>query len=86
MKVVEPGKGEILDIELDEDLLKRNRELAVENRKLLDQYRVHAIDVMGSIGSGKTYLITQLVTRLMEKNRMAAITAKTITDHRLIRR
>jgi len=80
MKVVEPGEGEILDIELDEDLLKRNRELAVENRRLLDQYKVHAIDVMGSIGSGKTSLIIQLVTRLMGKHRMAAIAGDLTTS------
>jgi len=80
MKVVEPGEGEILDIELDEDLLKRNRDLADENRKLLDQYKVHAIDVMGSIGSGKTSLITQLVTRLMGKRRMAAIAGDLTTS------
>jgi len=80
MKVVEPGEGEILDIELDEDILKRNRDLADENRKLLDQYKVHAIDVMGSIGSGKTSLITQLVTRLMGKHRMAAIAGDLTTS------
>ena len=80
MKVVEPGEGEILDIELDEDLLKRNRELAVENRRLLDQYKIHAIDVMGSIGSGKTSLITQLVTRLMGNHRMAAIAGDLTTS------
>lgn len=80
MKVVEPREGEILDIELDEDLLKRNRELADENRRLLDQYKIHAIDVMGSIGSGKTSLITQLVTRLMGKHRMAAIAGDLTTS------
>ena len=80
MKVVEPGEGEILDIELDEDLLKRNRDLADENRRLLDQHKVHAIDVMGSIGSGKTSLITQLVTRLMGKHRMAAIAGDLTTS------
>jgi len=80
MKVVEPGEGEILDIELNEDILKRNRELADENRRLLDQYKIHAIDVMGSIGSGKTSLITQLVTRLMGKHRMAAIAGDLTTS------
>ena len=63
MKVVESDEGEILDIELNEDFLRRNRELAEENRKLLDQHNVRAIDVMGSIGSGKTSLIMHLVTR-----------------------
>jgi hydrogenase nickel incorporation protein HypB len=80
MKVVKPGEGEILDIELDEDLLRKNRELAEENRRLLDQHKVHAIDVMGSIGSGKTSLITQLITRLMGKRRMAAIAGDLTTS------
>lgn len=73
MKVVEPDEGEILDIELDEDLLRRNRELAEKNRKLLDQYNIRAIDVMGSIGSGKTSLITQLATRLSGRHKIAVI-------------
>jgi len=73
MKVVESDEGEILDIELNEDFLRRNRELAEENRKLLDQHNVRAIDVMGSIGSGKTSLIIHLVTRLRERHKIAAI-------------
>ena len=80
MKIVEPNEGEILDIELDEDLLRRNRELADENRMLLDQHKVHAIDVMGSIGSGKTSLITQLITRLSGRHRMAAIAGDLTTS------
>lgn len=73
MKVVESDEGEILDIELNEDFLRRNRELAEENRKLLDQHNVRAIDVMGSIGSGKTSLIMHLVTRLSGRHKIAAI-------------
>lgn len=73
MKVVEPDEGQILDIELDEDFLRRNRELAEKNRKLLDQYNIRAIDVMGSIGSGKTSLIMQLATRLRDRHKIAVI-------------
>ena len=71
--MVKPGEGKILDIELDEDLLRRNRELADENRRLLDRYKVRAIDVMGSMGSGKTSLIMQLATCLKGRRKIAAI-------------
>lgn len=63
-QVVRSEGGEILDIELEESLLEKNRLLAEENRRLLDQHRVVAIDVMGSIGSGKTSLIMQMIARL----------------------
>jgi len=64
MKIIKPDEGEVLDIELEEDFLAKNRKLAEENRSLLDQNKVRAIDVMGSIGSGKTSLI-QLLTSLL---------------------
>jgi len=52
LKVIRPEEGEIFDIELDEDLLQRNRELAEENRRYLNRFGVLAVDVMGSVGSG----------------------------------
>lgn len=73
MKVVKPDAGEIFDIELEEDFLRRNRELAAENRRFLDKYGIHAIDVMGSIGSGKTALIIQLASRLRGRHKIATI-------------
>lgn len=72
MRVIEGGE-EILDIELEESLLARNRELAEKNRKLLDEKGVTAIDVMGSIGSGKTTLIGQLVRKLKGRRSIAVI-------------
>ena len=40
--------------------LERNRKLALENRKILDEKGVKAIDVMGSVGSGKTSIIVEV--------------------------
>lgn len=71
--VVTAGKGEVYDIELDEDLLKANEKLAEENRKLLQKQGVLAVDVMGSIGSGKTTLIEKLVEMLKGKHKIAAL-------------
>lgn len=73
MKTVQPAEGETFDIELEESLLKQNEELAHKNRELLDQYGIHAVDILGSIGSGKTTLVQQLVSRLQGKYRIAAI-------------
>ncbi len=73
MKSIKAKEGEIFDIELEEDLLKRNEELAQKNRDLLDKNKIIAIDVMGSIGSGKTSLIKNLLFRLKAKYRIGVI-------------
>jgi len=70
--VVKAEEGEIFDIELDVNILEANRKLATENKELLKKNGVKAIDVMGSIGSGKTSLIEKLVQNLKGKYRMAA--------------
>jgi len=79
LKIIRPDDGEILDIELDEDLLRKNQELAKENKKLLDSHKVLAIDIMGSVGSGKTSLVVQLVKHLKDKYHIAALAGDTAT-------
>lgn len=79
MKIIRPDEGEIFDIELDEDFLSKNRKLAEDNRKLLDKHKILAIDIMGSVGSGKTSLVTQLVKKLRNKYRIAALAGDTTT-------
>jgi hydrogenase nickel incorporation protein HypB len=70
--VVQSAPGEIFDIELDENLKRANDLIADENRSLLRKHGVQAIDVMGSVGSGKTSLIEQLVRLLKGQYRIAA--------------
>ena len=79
MKIIRPDKGEVFDIELDEDFLRKNRELAEENKKFLDKHKILAIDIMGSVGSGKTALVEQLVKHLKTKYRIAALAGDTTT-------
>jgi hydrogenase nickel incorporation protein HypB len=79
MKIIRPDEGEVFDIELDEDFLRKNRELAEENRKLLDSRKILAIDIMGSVGSGKTSLVVQMVKWLRKKYRIAALAGDTAT-------
>lgn len=73
METIKAKEGEIFDIELEEDLLKKNEELAKKNRQLLDKNKVIAIDVMGSVGSGKTSLIKNLIRQLKKKYRVGVI-------------
>ena len=73
VEVVTSSEGEVFDVELEVDILKENRRLADENKKRLLSHRVRAIDVMGSVGSGKTSLIKEMVSRLKHSYRIAVI-------------
>ena len=70
-KLIKHDDGEVYDVELEESILKANETMATENRHLLQKHGVKAIDIMGSIGSGKTSLIELLVQKLGGKYRLA---------------
>jgi hydrogenase nickel incorporation protein HypB len=67
MLTIQASPDEIYDIELEHSLLAANEKLAMENRALLDRHGITAIDFMGAIGSGKTTLITNLVSMLKDR-------------------
>lgn len=71
--VITSSDGEVFDVELELDILKENQRLAAQNKKRLDSKGIHAIDVMGSVGSGKTSLIKAMISRLKNKSRIAVI-------------
>jgi len=71
LKKVVKAEEETIEIEPGMDILKVNEKLAMKNRELLRKYNVKAIDVMGSIGAGKTSLIEKLVQALKNKYRIA---------------
>ncbi|HUK50615.1 MAG TPA: hydrogenase nickel incorporation protein HypB [Terriglobales bacterium] len=71
--VVTSSEGEVFDVELEVDILKENQRLANENKRRLDSKRILAIDVMGSVGSGKTSLIKAVVSKLKASRRIAVI-------------
>jgi len=73
MKIIKPKGTEIFDIELEKDLLAKNKSLARENRKRFDHSNMLAIDIMGSIGSGKTSLIKAILRKLRMGDRAAVI-------------
>lgn len=71
--VITSSEGEVFDVELELDILKENQRLALENTRSLESNHVHAIDVMGSVGSGKTSLIKAMIQRLKDNLRIAVI-------------
>ena len=65
------GEEVILNIEPGMNILEVNKQLAEKNLKLLQKHNVQAIDIMGSIGAGKTSLIEKLVQKLKQRYRIA---------------
>jgi len=71
LKEVVKGEEVTLEIEPGVDILEVNKQLAQKNMELLREHNVKAIDIMGSIGAGKTSLIEKLVQSLKQKYRIA---------------
>jgi hydrogenase nickel incorporation protein HypB len=70
-KEIVKGEEVTLTIEPGMDILEVNKQLAEKNMELLKKHHVKAIDIMGSIGAGKTSLIEQIVQKLKTKYRIA---------------
>lgn len=70
-KQIVKGEEVTLEIKPGMNILEVNKQLAQKNKELLQEHNVKAIDVMGSIGAGKTSLIEQLVQALKQKYRIA---------------
>jgi hydrogenase nickel incorporation protein HypB len=73
MKMILPSEKKSFEIDLSENLLKTNAQLAQENRVLFDKHGIYALDILGSIGSGKTTLIQAVVGKLKDRYRIASI-------------
>ena len=71
LKEVVKGEEVTLEIEPGMDILEVNKQLAQKNMELLREHNVRTIDIMGSIGAGKTSLIEKLVQALKQKYRIA---------------
>ncbi|MDD1769544.1 MAG: hydrogenase nickel incorporation protein HypB [Methanomassiliicoccales archaeon] len=66
-------------IGMETDVLAENRALADENLGLLRSHKVRSVDVMGSIGSGKTALIVRMAKELMARGLKVAAIAGDVT-------
>ncbi len=69
----------ITEIGMELDVLGENKRLAEENHALLRESNVRSIDVMGSIGAGKTALVIKIAERLAGKGVKVAAIAGDVT-------
>lgn len=56
----------VASIEVEQDIIQANDKLAFENRKILDEKGVFAVDLVGAVGSGKTSLLETLIDQMDE--------------------
>lgn len=64
---------------MEYDVLEENRRLAERNHELLVSKGIRSIDVMGSIGAGKTELIIRLAEKMKERGMKIAAIAGDVT-------
>ncbi len=75
-------------IEMEADVLAENRKLAADNLRRLRGEGIRSVDVMGSIGSGKTALIVRLAKEIIGRGKSVAAIAGDVTgedDYKIFR-
>ena len=60
-------------IEVVQNIMEDNESIAAQNKRLLDEHGIFAINIMSSPGAGKTSLILQTMARLKGKLRIGVI-------------
>jgi len=78
---------QLVTVDMERDLLEANRKLAEENRSLLRKKDIRSVDLMGSIGSGKTLLIEKLSLLLKEHGARPGVITGDVAgddDHRRV--
>lgn len=63
----------LVEIKSGIDLLQANREIAQKNRSFLREKRIISVDIMGSIGAGKTLLVEKMIDILQSKGISSAV-------------
>lgn len=72
---------QLVSVDMEKDLLEANRKLAEENHQILKGKGIRSVDLMGSIGSGKTLLIEKISTLLKDRGiRTGVITGDVMGD------
>jgi hydrogenase nickel incorporation protein HypB len=74
-----PFVHKIKSIDMEHDVLAENAHLAEHNHEKLVAKGIRSVDVMGSIGSGKTAMIIKMATLLKKKGIGVAVIAGDVT-------
>jgi hydrogenase nickel incorporation protein HypB len=72
-------KSGTIDIQVQENFMERNRRLSQDNRTLFDKQGIRAINILGSVGSGKTSLIEAIIEALAEQRSEILVIAGDVT-------
>ncbi len=67
-------------IRVEQDVLSKNNEIAIENRQWLDKHHITALNLMSSPGSGKTTLLEKTLERLPQDCTVAILVGDQETD------
>lgn len=68
-----------IEIPLEENFMARNRSLAKENQDFFNQRGIRSINILGSVGAGKTSLIEAIVKKLAERREEILVIAGDVT-------
>jgi len=69
-----------IDVTMGKNIFEENNRIAAGNTKQLKQHNITSVDLMGSIGSGKTLLIESMVEKLLGKKRVGVIVGDVTGD------
>ena len=73
------GVHNITEIGMEYDVLRENHKIAHANEHLLEDHNIRSVDIMGSIGSGKTSLIIKMAEKLSAKGKRVGAIAGDVT-------
>jgi len=66
-------------IELNEDLIANNEELAKQNKRTFEEFNIKSIDFVGAIGAGKTAIIENLAKNMSKDYKILVINGDVTT-------
>lgn len=68
-------------ISIEQNILAKNNQFALENRRVFSEKKITAFNFMSSPGSGKTTLLTKTITKLKETINIAVVVGDQQTDY-----
>ena len=66
-------------IELNEDLIENNENLAAQNREIFKKHNIKSYDIVGAIGAGKTALLESIAKEISKHKRVLVINGDVAT-------
>ena len=74
-----PEEGLSKVIELNEDLIENNENLAAQNREIFKKHNIKSYDIVGAIGAGKTALLESISKEISKYKRVLVINGDVAT-------